>query len=595
MSWSFIIITISVLAALWLCYQEYRRINKSKLWLRILSICVAIAALACIALPVNYHTSISHGNDHEAILLTPDFEKDSLGNLKDAKIFTLDSSVNQEYKNARLASSVEDLQLTDSTITSLRVLGDGLNKSQLNQLGEMPVIFQSSKIKTGLQNISWNGQVQAGNTLRVQGKFLNALAGNVNLVLKGLNTTLDSVSVKNGSALNFELNTIPKNEGRVVYHLLAISGKDTIEKEDLPVEVSQVKPLKLLVLNTSPDFETRFLKNWLTAKGYVAVIRSAISKNKYSTEFVNTGEQPITQLSISLLQKFDVVVGDLSALKALNPSESASLKEEIIQKGLGLIVKADSSGKESSWVQAGFALEKGLGKPVYTSMAIRGKKNLSAKINTDAPYLISKGTSQLLVSDGHEHEFAGSTLAGNGKVVYTSLNNTYNWMLAGDEADYSALWSLLITEASRKLPETEKWSVISPIPVKGQKTELQLQSSSAPAQIIAGNMNIAPVQNAVIQFEWDTELWPSQPGWQQINQQGKPAKWWYAWPKNAWGSIIALKNRYETKLYAEKHSLKASVTKQIQSFALVPVPKIYFYILFLLAGIFLWVENKLSE
>ena len=593
MSWTFIVIGVSVLAALLLGYQEYRRLNKSKLWLRILSVNVAITALACIVLPVNYYSSSSHGNDHEAILLTRDFEKDSL--VKDANTFTLDSSINREYKTARLVSSVEDLLLTDSTVTSLRILGDGLNQSQLSQLGEMPVSFNPSKNKTGLQSISWNGQVQAGNTLRVQGKFLNALAGNVDLILKGLNTTLDSVTVKSGSSLNFELNTVPKNEGRVVYHLLAISGKDTVEKEDLPVEVSLSKPLRLLVLNSSPDFETRFIKNWLTAKGYVAVIRSAISKNKYSTEFVNTAEQPITQISIPLLQKFDVVMGDLSALKALNPSESASLKEEVVQKGLGLIVRADSSGKENSWLQAGFTLEKGLVKSVPVSMAIRGKKNLSARLTTDAPYLISKGTSQLLVSDRHDHQFAGSTLIGNGKIVYTSLNNTFNWMLAGDEADYSALWSLLITEASRKLPETEKWSVISPIPVKGQKTVLQLQSSSAPAQMLAGNMTIAPVQNAVIPFEWDTELWPSQPGWQQVSQQGRPVKWWYAWSKDSWGSIIALKNRYETKLYAEKHSLKASVTKQIQSVVLVPVPKIYFYILFLLAGIFLWVEHKLSE
>jgi len=593
MSWTFIIIGISVLAVLSLGYQEYRRVNKSKLLLRILSVCIVIAALGCIALPISYHSNSSHGNDHEAVLLTRDFEKDSL--VKDAKTFTLDSSINREYKSAHLVSSIEDLQLTDSTITSLRILGDGLNQNQLKQLAEMPVTFTPSKIKTGLQSISWNGQLQAGNILRVQGSFLNALPGNVNLVLKGLNTTLDSVIIKNGTALNFELNTIPKNEGRVVYHLLAISGKDTVEKEDLPAEVSSSKPLRLLVINSSPDFETRFIKNWLTAKGYAAVIRSAISKNKYSTEFVNAAEQPITQISIPLLQKFDVVVGDLSALKALNPSESASLKEEVIQKGLGLIVRADSSGKENSWVQAGFALEKGLGKPVQVSLAIHGKKNLSAKLNTDASYLISKGNSQLLVSDVHDHLFAGSTLAGNGKIVYTSLNNTYNWMLAGDEADYSALWSLLITEASRKLPETEKWSVISPIPVKGQKTKLQLQSSTIPAQIMAGNMNIAPAQNAVIPFEWNTELWASQDGWQQINQQGKPVKWWYTWPKNAWGSIIALKNRYETQVYAEKHSLKASVTKQIQSVVLVSVPKIYFYILFLLAGIFLWVENKLSE
>jgi hypothetical protein len=256
MSWSFIIIDISALAVALLGYQEYRRANKSKLWLRILSVCIAIAALACIALPVSYHSNSSQGNDHEAVLLTRDFEKGDISNLKDKKVFTLDSDINRDYKDARLVNGVEDLQLTDSTVTSLLILGDGLNKNQLSQLGEMPVTFNPSKNQTGLQNISWNGQVQAGNALRAQGSFLNTLPGNVNLVLKGLNTTLDSFIVKNGAALNFELNTIPKNEGRVVYHLLAISGKDTVEKEDLPLEVLPSKPLRLLVLNSSPDFET---------------------------------------------------------------------------------------------------------------------------------------------------------------------------------------------------------------------------------------------------------------------------------------------------------------------------------------------------
>jgi hypothetical protein len=56
-----------------------------------------------------------------------------------------------------------------------------------------------------------------------------------------------------------------------------------------------------------------------------------------------------------------------------------------------------------------------------------------------------------------------------------------------------------------------------------------------------------------------------------------------------------LETRYQTALYAKQHPFNASVTKQIQAIVAVPVPKIYFYILFLLAAVFLWVEGKLSE
>jgi hypothetical protein len=350
-----------------------------------------------------------------------------------------------------------------------------------------------------------------------------------------------------------------------------------------------------LVLNASPDFETRFLKNWLTSKGYAATIRSVISKNKFSTEFVNTPEQPVEQITMSLLQKFDVVVGDLSALKTLSASESGALKEEVAQKGLGLVVRADSAGKESSWVQSGFAIEKAATKSAPVGMVIRGKKSSSAKLNTDGSYLVSKESAQVLVNDTQNHMQAGSNLYGNGKIVYTNLNNTYNWMLAGDEADYSALWSLLISEASRKATESEKWSVSTAIPIENQKVKLQLQSGSVPTQIIADNITVPAVQNPLIPFEWDAEFWPVRNGWQQVNQQGKPEKWWYVWPRNAWDNIKAMETRYETRLYAEKHPLNASVTKQIQAIVAVPVPKIYFYILFQFAAVFLWVEGKLSE
>jgi hypothetical protein len=52
-----------------------------------------------------------------------------------------------------------------------------------------------------------------------------------------------------------------------------------------------------------------------------------------------------------------------------------------------------------------------------------------------------------------------------GKLVFTTIGNTYSWMLAGNQTDYAALWSLLIDKAARKSPVTESWSVASGLPM----------------------------------------------------------------------------------------------------------------------------------
>jgi hypothetical protein len=41
------------------------------------------------------------------------------------------------------------------------------------------------------------------------------------------------------------------------------------------------------MLSASPDFESKFLKNWLSENGYAVALRSAISKDKFNSEYIN--------------------------------------------------------------------------------------------------------------------------------------------------------------------------------------------------------------------------------------------------------------------------------------------------------------------
>ncbi len=588
MNWTIIVVIICCLAAAFAVWKEYKRINRSRLGMRIAASLLAVIALILIILPVHYSKEISATDDHRVVLLTEGFEADSLANYKSIPIFTADRTIKKSCPKAKLIR-LDELKNDSPAISKVHVFGYGLNAEQLGQLGGLPVAFHPSATPGGITTISWTQKLKAGETLKVQGKYKNGSQQPIKLVLNGLNTQLDTVTIRAKSNSVFELNTVPKNTGRAVYHLLAINGKDTLANENLPIEIDPVKPLKILMLSASPDFETRFLKNWLSENGFAVAVRSTISKDKFSSEFVNLAPLNMDHLNAGMLDKFDLVIGDLSVLKP----EAAVLKQEIMQKGLGVIVRADSSSKTSSWLQNDFPVERSnVRNPPSVSLIIRDKKGKSAPIKIDPNFIRQEPGTQPLVNDLQNHVLVNSALAGEGRLIFTTVNNTFNWMLAGNKDDYASFWSLLVSKAARKTPVAGNWSVLSPLPEINKPVQLQLTASSTPGQINADSTVVTPEQNPLIPFEWNGTYWPSEIGWHSVKQNNGQQEWWYVYGDNEWRSVKATEKLSATANYAKGNAADQSVTKQIHKKEQIEVPKIYFYLLLLLACVYLWVEGK---
>jgi hypothetical protein len=580
-NWTYIVIIICILLAIGLIWQEAKRANKHWLVWRIVAIVIACAALACIASPLTYQREINKADEHKLILLTAGFDADSLTN-KNAKTFTFDEAVKNNYPQAQLITPDEL-----NKIDQLHVYGYGLSDYELQQLNNRPLVFHPAKISAGVTSISYNSKLKAGETLHIQGSYHNPLEKKVKLVLRGLNTGADSITIQPNAQTTFELTTVPKASGRVVYTLLA----DNDTQGSLPVQIGPVKPLKVLMLSASPDFESKFLKNWLSENGYSVAVRSAISKDKFNTEFINIAQFPLDRLSPSTLNKFDVVIGDLSVLNALSGAESAALKQEVADNGLGIIVKADSAAK-SSWLQRGFAVDRPSGKePVPSVLIINGKKS-SAKLSSGSAYISYQNGTQPLVTNAQNHILANSTISGSGKIVFTTLGNTFSWVLAGDKADYATLWSVLISKAARKSNDVANEISVFAIPFVNEPISLHLTNNRQLPININGD-NIASSQNLGVPFEWNALYWPSTEGWQSVSRN-KEVSWWYTYPKTDWTVIQASVKIAVTKRHGDKYAKPIIVTKQIQGLVQIDTPKIYFYILLLAACTFLWIETKFS-
>ncbi len=575
-NWTYLVIALCIVLALGFVWQEYRRANKRYVWLRMLAVLIAIASLACITLPIAYNDSVTKSDEHKSILLTDGFDADSIKST-DTNLVTTEAAIKKAYPKAKLINGLDELNKTDK----LHIYGYGFRADELAQLNSRPFVFHHAKAPSGINNVNWNGHLKAGEALHVQGTYNNPSAQKIKLILSGLNTGLDSVMLPPNAQTEFDLSAIPKTTGKMVFNLRA----DTALQGSIPVQISPVKPLKVLMLSASPDFESKFLKNWLTENGYSVVLRSAISKGKFNIEYINIAQFSLDKLSTQTLNKFDVVIGDLSVLNGLTPAGSGALKQAVADNGLGLIVRADSTGKRS-WLQAQFLVDRPAGKEPEPALLIINAKKSAGKLGYGLAHIVYQNGTQPLIKTAQEKVLASSAISGSGKVVFTTLNNTFSWMLSGNKQDYMMLWWALINKAARKDDMNESQiEFISP-PYKGEPAQLQIAQGKA-APITINNEIIASIQNPNVPFEYSAQYWPKAAGWQIL--QGKN---WYAFANNDWRPVQAANKLSATEKYAKSHEISGIVTKQIQQKVRIDVPKIYFYILLLAACTFLWVETK---
>ena len=576
--WTYIVIGICSLLALVFTVQEFRRVNKRFLWLRILAILLAVSSLACLTLPLKYKGAANITNKHRTILLTDGFDADSL-TTADTNVVTTSASIKKVYPKARLISDLDELDKANH----LHVYGYGLSEEDLSQIDNAQIVFHPAKQPMGVINANWQHILKAGDVLHVQGRFNNTSTQKIKLVLSGLNTGLDSVMLPPNAQTEFDLSATPKTTGKMVFMLRA----DTAFQGSIPVHVEPVKPLRVLMLSASPDFETKFLKNWLAENGYAVALRSAISKGKFNNEYINIAQLKLDKLSAQTLAKFDVVIGDLSVLNSLSPPESAALKNALSDIGVGLLIKADSAVK-TSWLQRQFPVDRHSGKEAPPAQIIINGKKSAGKLSYSNANIIYQNGTQPIVKSTQGQVLVNSAMYGMGRLVFTTLNNTFSWMLNGNKADYANFWSALLNVAARKSARPNTGIEFLLVPYAEQPVQLQVAQGKASPIAINGDTTAA-VQDPAIAFLYTLKYWPAAPGWQNMQNNS-----WFVFGPQDWQAQQAASKLSATKIYASSHKIRAIVTKAIQQKVQFKVPKVYFYILLLAACTFLWAETKFS-
>ncbi|WP_293785249.1 hypothetical protein [uncultured Pedobacter sp.] len=591
MEFKYIAMLAGLILLAFLIYKELRRLNKARLIWRILASIIAVSCFVLLMVPIRYETHVPQSAD-EVILITAGTHPDSISGLKGKKYALSPSNI----KNTKTIN-IPDLSYflkSNPNIRKLSIYGYGLNAAELAQLEGYRITFHPSANPTGIIAANWPGKLKTSELWQVQGTYQNSGSETVKLLLKGLGKTVDSIVIGAKSKKTFSFKTTPKQTGNAVYEFVSLQKNDTLAKEPVPVEVVDEAPMRLLLLASFPDFEYKFLKNWLSENQYPLAFRSRISKNKYAFDFLNLDSVNLNRTNTSSLKKFDVLVIDEEELAAISPDEKSSI-DLAVQSGMGLLIRV-ADLKASTTLSARFSR--------FESPALKGKTlNLTFaadrfKFNPlpieQALFLKSDPNDQPLMMEPNGKIVVSSSINGYGKVLVSTLSATYHWLLSGQKTDYATFWSKLLANAARKRNDMLTVNVIPQFPVINQKLRIvtDLDVSDRIPTLKMDSILLSPRQNMVLPFQWDAFYWPQKPGWTnlQVNQIIEPI---YIYKKTDWQALKNQQKLDETNQFVKNRSTTETKSEVTNDVLEEEVSKWWFFIGFLLAASFLWYEGRI--
>ncbi|RRQ50496.1 hypothetical protein DZC72_08115 [Maribacter algicola] len=528
---------------------------------------VAVLCLSLLVLRPTYLQKVKG----EAVLLTDGYQKETLDSIKrtNRKISVLDYT-----PGMNLSSSLD-------SIDRLLITGYGVRDYDLWQFKQSSVSFLPEDVSDGILQLKYDQEVMVGDELTVEGLFKNPIPQS-KLILHGPGgNPLDSIVFLNKEEQGFTLKTNLKASGKFLFFLQEKDSSDTVyNTEPLPVVVKTKAPLKILMVNEFPSFETKYLKNFLSEEGHRVIAKTKLTKQKYKFEYFNTESQPIYSLNSDNLASFDLVIFDDLSLNMLSNSERTVLTEAIQQNGLGVFVQQTENRFQS---------KNNLG-----AFEIQPDTENTLKVGVVAEPLLEKypvsfpATGLMEMAIGN---YGNSKRLGLGQIGTTSLKNTYELLLDGKQAEYKEIWTSLInglrkqTQNMGAFRSEYNWAFVN------EPYDFSFFTSEEnPAVVLDNHYRVPLLKNTIVADEWQGTVYPKEKGWHELvsDLDTTVSKNFYVMEEGNWSSLTS-----QNTLKRNKRFFDTSFTDYKEKYLPYRIPPIWFFLIFLSAMAYLWLVPKL--
>ncbi len=608
--WLFFAIALLLIALL--VRQEARRSNRRLLAARISAVVVAILSLVLMAIQPRWLTP---AKPIAALLITPGADAQAVRALINSINFSLVFSLNglekwrSTFPETQIVPDVAYLKRHHPEVRFMHVVGFGLSDFDWAELDSLSIKPHASQLSLGIKWLDWQRELIAGERLHISG-IVAGLSGEENtLYLADPAGIVDSVKIAATGDAPFEFTTAPRESGRFLYEILLRSKEhDILFDEKLDVNVGEPEPLRILLLENSVSFETRYLKNWIGKQRGEMAIRSTISRDRFRFEFQNHPQVDLAALSADLFDRFDLVIIDGHTLSRLSTGERKSLCTAVEQKGLGVLIIPDEvafSPRTQRFSDHGFFLNFRFEEfPELEYRMIRPSwfglhDSTISKIPAE-PFVIQQDWGlKPLINDEMERIVAAACRRGQGQVGLSLIRDSYRWILAGNAQHHATYWSYILSELARKNFHAERWTIASKQPsIVDQPVQFALEAtSSQPLGLLATEEGVQDsifLRQDILQAQkWFGTFWPKKAGWHRVATAAGKVFWFYVYEKDEWQTVQQAQKVEATKRFAMLNSSKKNQVDHLAARKSVAIPLLYFFLTFLTCAAGLWIERKL--
>ncbi len=572
-SWLWIVIIIAVSSLMLFAWKERDSYGSTTFLVRIGVSFFAIAFLALIALKPQTHIE---KDGQVAVILTPEFNELQLDSLK------------QEYKGLKTFaySKGEILFNSDNTPSAVFVLGNGIQDFDLWQLSTIAAQYLGGNDLQGVTHLKYNTQELQGNRLALFGSYANPKAGN-QLVLKDPGgNALDSVTLTNNKSQLFQLGANLNVLGNFNYQVTEKDSLGQVLTQDIvPITVVEKQPLKVLILNGFPTFETKYLKNFLAETGHQVVVKNQITTARYKYEYFNMDKKPKVNITQENLSYFDLLIIDTKSLNGLSTVQQNTLKNVVKDHGLGVFIQPDAGYFSGNKPLVTFSFNTQKSKDV--ALAAYPKERIKKY-----DYQFKQDFLLEAINRSDSQIWSAYRRLGLGRVGTTVFRNTFELVLNGQTKTYQAIWSKILAKVSKPKDQSLEWASNNNLAYVNRPFKFKLRTSITNPTVVSNNADlIALQQDANLASLWSGKDFPRQVGWKQlrVSQDSSAVYNYYVSDTLHWKTL----NNYNTIALNNSKFNSNTMVKSSPVRSLKLVNPLWFFAGFVICVGYLWLVPKL--
>ncbi len=610
-----------------------RRTKHKAIWYRLifisLNIMLGISLLGLLLRPsIRVNTPQTVTLYTEGVTLPTQLSQNSYLLLNKVHLISNDFIIRNQQQ---IIFDIDQLFEKEPNLNELTVVGDGVVPEEITKFANLKINYQPPLEVLGLVDINWNQSIELGERLIVSGSLQanNQQVYNLQL-LDPAQQVVHEAGLINGNS--FELGDVAKIVGKHLYSLkLTNSQGDIISEQRLAVSITKSSAVRVLVLQSSPSFETKQLQNWASEQGAEFLIRTRISKQKFITRSTNLAKELLDTINKNRIRpdrynQFDLLIIDSRELSLLTSRQLQDL-EQAVRQGLGLLILADGSPNQSKGLnlqkEAAHLKTKQLPRSFsfdfeYRTLATDIRTDLiradrlssqdklaESVLLTSQPLFSLKQPNQAyspLVVNPQGHVVVASKSVGMGQVAVSIIKQSFQLRTSDQLQSYAKLWSYLIHRTARsslnsnlsqfpiqQLARINQAQIICYQASSDDNLLANAQSEPLLAQVVTSKNNTLtiPLLPSPLRLNhYCGKFWPHDAGWHQIKLAGL-VKSVFVHSQTDWQAHQQHTSIKSTQLRAQQQTTKSSVAEHWQ-----PLSDWWFWSIIVFSAGLIWIERK---